>query len=607
MIDMIIKEEWSPEEGIILDDNSLDIIKSDSNILITAGPGAGKTEVLAQKSNFIFETSKRDVRILAISFKKDAAVNLKERIVLRCGLKYDDYFDSFTYDAFAKQILDQYYKILSKIFQPSPDYVIEDGVSDIIKEFCIKTYSRYDRITLKNIRMKLDSTEIHKLMSPGLELWELLLNSTPTRLSFPMITILVLEMIKSSPIIKNIVSSSYDYVFLDEFQDTTSLQYELVKSIFKDTSVKLVAVGDEKQRIMTWAGADKNVFKKFIRDFNGYKKELMFNFRSAPKLIQFQLEVYNILNAEKVEISYNPKYNEEDGVISLNEFKNNELESNHVSSEIVKLIESGVNPKEICILTKQLPLDYTENLINQLNRINIYARVETHYQDLIKEPVVKLIIALLDLINGGTNPNSWIVLSDFFEKTHKTGFKIDNMILLDYRIMDIRDAKGKFVDVKELTNLIDEVLNLLGIEKLKTVFAEYTQGKYLVDVIKRFKDLYCFEFSRINVSNLSVINDSFLGENSIPIMTVHKSKGLEFTYVFFMGLEDSAFWSYRDNPMENKNTFFVALSRAKKEIHFTFSEKRLNFAPPLKRFNCINQFHRNISEIYELVKRYIIN
>ena len=68
--------------------------------------------------------------------------------------------------------------------------------------------------------------------------------------------------------------------------------------------------------------------------------------------------------------------------------------------------------------------------------------------------------------------------------------------------------------------------------------------------------------------------DSFQGNNSIPIMTIHKSKGLEFEVVFFVGFDDNSFWSFSNQEDEDKCTFFVGLSRSKRNLYFTFSENR---------------------------------
>lgn len=90
------------------------------------------------------------------------------------------------------------------------------------------------------------------------------------------------------------------------------------------------------------------------------------------------------------------------------------------------------------------------------------------------------------------------------------------------------------------------------------------------------------------VWNLAIEN--FRGDHSVPIMTIHKSKGLEYNAVYFIGLEDSAFWNFRNQPDEDRCTFFVALSRAKASVTFTFCKKRSGMKCPMQRHNAINEF-----------------
>ena len=100
------KEKWCPADGFRLEAEAMDTVLNDKNTLVVAGPGAGKTELLAQRACFLLETNtcRYPKKILAISFKKDAADNLKERVELRCGKELASRFESKTYDAFAKEI-----------------------------------------------------------------------------------------------------------------------------------------------------------------------------------------------------------------------------------------------------------------------------------------------------------------------------------------------------------------------------------------------------------------------------------------------------------------------------------------------------------------------
>lgn len=90
-----------------MEDSADHAVRCEKNALVVAGPGAGKTELLAQKAGFLFATNlcREPQKILAISFKKDAAVNLKERVIKRYGREIENRFVSMTYDAFLKAYL----------------------------------------------------------------------------------------------------------------------------------------------------------------------------------------------------------------------------------------------------------------------------------------------------------------------------------------------------------------------------------------------------------------------------------------------------------------------------------------------------------------------
>ena len=101
----------------------------------------------------------------------------------------------------------------------------------------------------------------------------------------------------------------------------------------------------------------------------------------------------------------------------------------------------------------------------------------------------------------------------------------------------------------------------------------YSQGNYFNTILDKFIELFNIEFEEANHDWQKAI-DNFLGLNSIPIMTIHKSKGLEYSAVYFIGLEDSAFWNFKTNQKRIDVLFFVALSRAKESVTFTFSNNR---------------------------------
>lgn len=129
---MIAVEAWLPADGLTLEPNALRAVKECEHCLaLTAGPGAGKTEMLAQRADFLLRTGtcRYPKRILAISFKVDASRNLKERIQRRCGPVLASRFDSYTFHAFAKRIIDRFRPVLVGQDALDADYTIVDRKS----------------------------------------------------------------------------------------------------------------------------------------------------------------------------------------------------------------------------------------------------------------------------------------------------------------------------------------------------------------------------------------------------------------------------------------------------------------------------------------------
>jgi superfamily I DNA/RNA helicase len=130
-------KNWLPVGGITLEANADQVVRSNTNYSVIAGPGAGKTELLSQRACYLFQTGlcPDPYRILAISFKTDSANNLKERVTERCSKQDAMRFDSLTFDAFAKSMLDRFMGALPEPWRPSKDYELYFPNRDNYKEF----------------------------------------------------------------------------------------------------------------------------------------------------------------------------------------------------------------------------------------------------------------------------------------------------------------------------------------------------------------------------------------------------------------------------------------------------------------------------------------
>lgn len=595
---MMRSEEWHPKGDIDLEKAALGAVKDVTNSLVIAGPGAGKTELLAQKLDYLFSTNKciSPKKILALSFKTDAASNLKERVKKRYGEEYASRFTSLTYSAFEKRILDQFRDALPEDIRPARDYLIDDW--DVIKETLYENDINVHGMRMSDIRSYVENIILndgynHKFKT---DLLKGALDNKPVLL-YRQITKLATHIIDTNEYIRKALQMTYDFVFLDEFQDTTYAQYNLLKTCFLGSSCKLTAVGDNKQAIMRWAGAKPDIFPDYIQDFNSNEYQLLMNHRSVPKLVEFQKEVHQILNSNHSSIQTNNYPEFQEGEITLFEFENESLEAELIANDIESKIQGGIRPSEICILAKQKVDDYSSKLITTLSSKGIKARIENEYQELLKDPTCNLLLDLISCSQGKRDPLIWENISNFYGNINGIDEFTDELILaksykeIDTIVSDITYLISNFIPNEEsMLKLIDCIIEKIDEKRIISNFSTYNGKSDLDIIVKNFSKLLYKEYSQTQGEWLDIVS-SFKGENSIPIMTIHKSKGLEYEAVYFLGLEDSAFWSFNDQPEEDKSAFFVALSRAKSYLIFTYCKLRNNRS----------QNNRNINEIYSLL------
>ncbi|EOA3011331.1 UvrD-helicase domain-containing protein [Enterococcus faecalis] len=601
--------EWTPASGLSLEPNAIKAVKKEENILVVAGPGAGKTELLAQKAGYLFSTNlcPTPKKILAISFKKDSAENLKERIDKRYGRKYGNRFTSLTYDAFAKRMLDQFFMALPEESRPSKDYII--GNSEVIKtaffECGFQNKENMRDYELNKYFDNLLASVSFPMKNSGIieRTWSKLLKGSETvspTLTFKMISLLTTYIFQANAFLTKSLRETYSHVFLDEFQDTTDIQYNLVKTCFQNSKSLITAVGDNKQRIMVWAGARETVFRDFQKDFSASKIDLMMNHRSAPRLVELQKMMYEVLSEDPVNINTSGRWQEEDGEIELLLTDNDIEEAEYIAKNISRQIQNGIEPRDICILVKHTPNNYVGKIIEKLQEYEIRARIEIEYQDLLKEFITKLIISFIKLSINRQSPDereyvmsTIMTLKGIGESTFETRYNTEQRNLSS--TLDEVCERLKSVDSRvDLKNIFSNILSYFDVQKLKTMNPTYTQGLFFDRLVERIEELLWNEYEQ--VSNWDKAIENFVGENSVSIMTIHKSKGLEYEAIYFVGLEDGAFWNFRNQPEEDRRAFFVAISRAKEFLTFSFCKHRSGTKFP-------NQKHNTINEFFELLQK----
>ncbi len=619
------KENWRPKGVKSLERNALKVVRSANNALVIAGPGAGKTELLAQRACYLLETGvcAMPKRILAISFKRDAAKNLADRVAKRVGPELAGRFDSLTFDAFAKGLVDRFLNGIPEFFRPSSDYVIDFKIENKgpFKALMEAATDEAKGRSLGSIQA-LHFSELYKNYFVGkvlpetpplkgnletvvaYHIWKNLLRTGKrSALNFHMIGRLADLLLRSNPAVLSFLRQTYAYVFLDEFQDTSGIHYALTKTAFQGSGSVLTAVGDEKQKIMVWAGALHGVFQKYTEDFGAEAHPLKMNYRSARELVRVQSYLINSLepNGEPPEAADDGS-NGEGECLVLN-FANHEEEAEHLASIVQKAVdEEGLQPRDLCILTRSRPKIYSEEFHARLTDMGIASRVENDFQDLLTEPVIESVLHFFKFTLNKKCPDSWAYIVGLYIKA--VGATFDDHEYLreaELRILELRKilrTELRQVTTKEqILSIVKRVISLYGSNTFQRLFPQYRQGTFLNDKITEcVEELHA---SRKRASSWKKAIEDFEGVNSVPIMTVHKSKGLEYHTVIFIGLEDSALFSFSKAENEETCGFFVALSRAKMRAIFTFCHRRPDATSgrlTLQRKTAIDPLYRLLRE-----------
>jgi superfamily I DNA/RNA helicase len=540
---------------------------------------------------------------------------LKARVSERCG-ELAERFDSLTSDAFAKGLVDRFIQAVPRYWQPQATYqpALRRPEVEEIRRWIAQTGAPAEGF-LRNIHAMNNSNinMLHDRFAHGCELpyedgridptiahlgrrwWREVLNAPPGQpsLSFPMLSRLAAYLLRENPKLLVALRSTYPFVFMDEFQDTTAAQYDLISTCFDGSSSLLTAVGDSKQRIMLWAGAMPDVFEKFQHDFSAGRRDLVMNHRAAPELV----EILHVI-ATAVEEGTKPAIparSQTGGECTLLEFPNHQVEAEEIADRIAtNLADEEIEPRDICILVKQRTAEMIVPLQEALARRGIQLRDESVLQDTLTEPAVRLLLSILKLSTRERDSEAWVHLSEQIAYLHG----IDRG---DVNTHAEREASRLVALTREMLqaghefpSLVVKLVESVGRDTVVAGYRQYARGSYLEDVVAKLGDALQPASGAPHEPRDAV--DYLLGADVIPAMTIHKSKGLEFHTVVFLGLEDSQWWSFRTQSEEDKRAFFVAFSRAMHRVVFTFCGVREG------RRGVSTQYRVDIHDLYDILK-----
>lgn len=620
---LIDSNNWHPVGVDELEDNAMEAVKASGNTLVTAGPGAGKTELLGQRGVFLLQTGQCPFprRVLAISFKRDAARNLRRRFEQRCSKDQVGRLDSLTFDAFAKQILDRFWRALPEPWMlrmpygiarlPSrPEYAdfqrsVADGLDDHShpsgwaaqvlgkKPTPAQIYAvgkdDFDAAIHKLVLLPLTVPTVGAFMQLARMRWAFM--HDPISVTFPQIGRLAQAIVETNPRIKSALRATYSHLFIDEFQDTTGVQYGLTRSIFLGSSTVLTAVGDDKQKIMGWAGALDDSFGLFEKEFlaggaaMGQRRlSLLTNRRSNERIV----EILNVLKerlapdepafmAKRPTPSLPPEQ-----ICSVVVSKTEIEEANALGAYLARQLAGGKQPRDIALLVRQKPADWEDSFAKVVAGYGVSVRNEDRVvggatiQDLVADPYPRIILDMLEFLTLKRGGAVWARLYELLLDLNAVEDGDDEAAHIARQLDNFGKANSfsgpdALMAATSSDALIEKIEEFVGLGKLQSTAPHYLDRSYF-DTIRAATKSFLKECIRGDRTVAETIA-AFRGDSSVPLMTITKSKGLEYDIVILLGLDDAQWWSFTKNPDDAHSNFFVAASRAKDQLFLTYNGK----------------------------------
>lgn len=610
------------------------VVNTDGPMLILAGAGSGKTKVLTTKVAYLIEEKNIDPNnILAITFTNKAAKEMKERIFKLEG-NSAFYIQISTFHSFGLKILKENCELLGY----EKNFTILDSddslsiIKKIMKELNIDA-NKYNPKAIKNVI----SNNKNEIIDP--EKYSLYVNTDFDEIAlevyrkyekslkinnavdFDDLLILPLKLFNNNPEVLQKYQEKYKYVFIDEYQDTNEPQYILSKMIsakYKNITV----VGDADQAIFTWRGANYKNILNFEKDYKDAKVVLLEeNYRSTKTILN---AANNVIKNNKVRKEKNLwTQNEEGSKITYYKAFDEKDESNYVVNEIKKLIEKGVNPKDICVLYRANAQSRTveEAFLTSNISYNIVGSYAFYNRKEIKD-----LIAYLKLIYNNKDDVSLLRVINY-PKRGIGNKAIENLAIksnvLDKSLYEVIDS-GKELDFKNmieeikkeeshltLTELIDMVLDKSGMKK-SLEDEKSIEADIRLENLEEFKSIAkAMEINEGIVSleelldKLALVSDVSEqkndNEDKVTLMTMHAVKGLEYDYVFIVGVEEGLFphsnsLESNDELEEERRLCYVAITRAKKKLYLINARSRILYGKVSS--NVPSRFINEISDEY---------
>jgi len=603
------------------------VIHKDGALLLLAGPGSGKTEVLTRRIAYLLSQSRGEkFHILTLTFTKKASNDMRKRIELLVG---DDTSRLYigTFHSFCWTVLQNYGSYIGlkskltvydkdssiQLIDECINVLMEETTNDLeSREFYeeakrnIDTYyykfERWKRALTPYSEIYMNSEEIKEVRILFKKYNEELLKSGA--LDYGDLIYYTLRLFREKKFITNQYRNSYRYILVDEGQDTNWAQYKFLNILCGKTHRNVFIVADDDQLLYEWNGANRRYLLNFVKEFKADKFQLLINYRCPNEIMRIASSLIenNILRTANKK-PMKTKKAKNNCCVFLKSFPDPDKEIRFITGKVMEINDY----KNTCVIARNryileplrkgfeqlgvkvyMPMreelfatDEFKSLITILNCIFnedsiIHIRQFYNFYDISSN--VKLDDIPIPTPEPGKQSTTFARLLDFLQKKDDKSNSTFLSLLREFLL-----KKNNFLDYipKIIESIVGEPVELFcnrNDDESELLCRDYD---VLNKIIRKYKSEQRSYSLNSFLSEVALAGkNEYLSIDGVSLLTVHAAKGLEYDYVFLIALNEGVFPDYRaikSNARkieEERRSCYVAVTRTKKKLFLTYTNIR---------------------------------
>ncbi|MCQ2382331.1 MAG: UvrD-helicase domain-containing protein [Clostridia bacterium] len=575
-------------------------------MLVTAGAGSGKTRVLTTRLLHLLQLNIPEKAIVALTFTNKAGNEMRERVEKMLGRPFNTFIGTF--HSFCVRLLRKHSGKPNFSIYATADTnkVLKDIIKEMFKEVDSDLYkAATDGLSKWKNTGIVEFTSNHDALVKIFNAYREQLQKN-NAYDFDDLLLETLNLLKTNAVLCDKLQNYFQYILVDEFQDTNETQYEIV-SLLAQKHRNIMVVGDEDQCIYSWRGASVENINRFQADFPETKiYRLEENFRSSGNIVKL---ASGLVAKNNNRIAKNLYSNINDGLINYEDYYDDKQEAQGIISHILENRRNGGSWSDSAILMRINALSRRfEEALRMYNipyvvwgGFKFYERAEVKivldYLRLLVNPDDE--VSLFNVINfpkRGIGEACHAKIKTYAREHGLTAYQIVSQIEqydLGLTVKTQNAVQGFAKIVFQLQGLLKQGLIALADELVDVTGLQSHYENEKDDSESRLENIYqlCGAIREYAALNPSADLSSYLqsvtlagGENpdatdQVVISTIHSAKGLEFKNVYIVGMEDGLFPSYKSQYNdavleEERRLLYVAITRAMRNLNITYARAR---------------------------------